>query len=737
MPWTTRKKGDQVCVYDKNGKEVGCFDSQEAADKRIQQLGYFAHKADLEDHYMDFVITKASIGPDGRKRWAAAVSKFAQDEQGDEVTRGMFERSIAKIEAGEHPMPALVISHYDDPRLDVAYQPVPEEFRAGTTEVLYIDGDTPKAKGYFENTPLGDATYEAVKADMDSDKPHEERIRISMAWRPEEGGVEKADDGHALHRKALIRHLATTRVPIVKETNIMVSKSEERQRTKLEDASTIVGEELASQLDSEYSKRLSRNKSDVEEGLIEKAGKEHMKNGKFDMGSCLTAKLGEGMKREQALAVCLKMGGMSKKKADLVDSEQIEKRGPAGRRPRGNRTYQRDEDGRFATTGSGGRSSGGSRVRARMGGGGPEDNPITRDQLPCISEWRDKGMSLAAARDMCNRLARRTSRTQLHEQVTGNKSKSEHSMSSEECVRMYVEDKGMSREDAVKHCDSEEANSMSDKSKSNLGDIIDMLVDELIARSAAEDDGEVQISKAVDAPVVEAEVEVESETQTESVLSNEVVEAASELFSEEALTDLLLDALNELSSPVEEASAEIESAIEDDIVAGESDEEAMVEETVAGDVNETPAKAAVSESPELEAIEKNYQLLKSALMDDNLDQSEKAVLFNHAVGEIGNVASEIISKKTPASPSDMATMLREVLSEVLGPIQAQNQLLINTVNTLQSEKAALEEKARVPQPKQLRHVGEPTEKAQVSNDNGGAMTAAQIAEASVRPSRMY
>jgi hypothetical protein len=51
MPWTTRREGDKVCIYKEGrdgkpvGKRISCHDSQEEADGRIRELGYFAHKS--------------------------------------------------------------------------------------------------------------------------------------------------------------------------------------------------------------------------------------------------------------------------------------------------------------------------------------------------------------------------------------------------------------------------------------------------------------------------------------------------------------------------------------------------------------------------------------------------------------------------------------------------------------------------------------------------------------------
>lgn len=279
----------------------------------------------LSDVKIDFIITKASEDPEtGEKRWRATVSKFEKDKQDDEVTKEFYEYAAHQIAEGVYPSPALVVSHFDDPRPESKYTATPDIFVAGHTTDIYVDGNLPKAKGVFADTPLGNALFNAVKIDQQLELPHEERIRISMAFRPEPGGLQKSDAGHNVFTKGSIRHYAATRVPIVGSTNIEVGGLELKsdiKLTKKQDAESIVGEEFAEELYGAYSE-IMKSKSD-DQDLFFKA------DDGFDMGACLETKKSEDIPEKQALAICLSMqrrageGVPPKDKSEALDMEDI------------------------------------------------------------------------------------------------------------------------------------------------------------------------------------------------------------------------------------------------------------------------------------------------------------------------------------------------------------------------------------------------------------------------------
>lgn len=196
-------------------------------------------KADL--CYADMYFTKASLDPEtGEMRWSATVSKFEEDDQGDEVTPEFYKNAIAVIDRGVRPSPVLCVSHVDKGRPS-------DEWVAGDTESMYIDGELPKAKGTFRPTEIGKATFDAVQNDIKNSVPVEERVRISMGFY-DEGSIPKSNGKGRKFLDGWVKHFAATRVPVVKETDITVEKSEGSVTTIKEDAASIIGEELAEKL---------------------------------------------------------------------------------------------------------------------------------------------------------------------------------------------------------------------------------------------------------------------------------------------------------------------------------------------------------------------------------------------------------------------------------------------------------------------------------------------------------
>jgi len=209
-------------------------------------------------YYVPMHITKAAMGNDGVMRWAATTSKFTVDDQADEVTPIFYKHAIAQVESGKRPNPVLCVSHIDKGK-------PADDWVPGDATELYIDGDLPKAKGTFRDTPLGKAAFEAVRGDYG--KPDDEKIRISLGFFDEGSELrktEKADGSVATGRRYLkgwIKHLALTRVPVVKETEISVMEAKAMVKTKQEDAASIVGAEIAEEL-------VRSDKAELTEGLV-------------------------------------------------------------------------------------------------------------------------------------------------------------------------------------------------------------------------------------------------------------------------------------------------------------------------------------------------------------------------------------------------------------------------------------------------------------------------------------
>lgn len=217
----------------------------------------------------DLYITRVSLDPQTRqRRWYATASGTKKDLYGDNMTVMLFKDFIKRIERGDEApepfksrswnggLPYLSVAHY----LDLDGFGV-----AGKTDQVWADGDIFKAKGTFSDSTVGRAAYEAVKRDIESGKPPSEKVRISIAFIDWGHGHEGAGGvfarkslldrcphcdsglGKKSYREGQIVHLALTRRPAYPDTEIQLE--ERAMTTRLEDASSIVGDELAKDLE--------------------------------------------------------------------------------------------------------------------------------------------------------------------------------------------------------------------------------------------------------------------------------------------------------------------------------------------------------------------------------------------------------------------------------------------------------------------------------------------------------
>jgi len=236
-------------------------------------------KAELASFSM--AITKTSYDKlTNTRRWKAVASDIEDDLYDDNMTLELYEDFLRRIESKEQPpesfrsefwnggMPYLSVSHYPD----LNGKGVP-----GPTDTVYVDGKELKSTGRFEDTPLGRACFQAISRDLDTKSAvsDNEKIRISIAFldwkhrhksngyvfdRAESDDVmcpeclkelimSYADDekpkGKEFLRGHLV-HLALTRVPVNQRTRMEVERS---MATQKEDAMSIIGEELAEELD--------------------------------------------------------------------------------------------------------------------------------------------------------------------------------------------------------------------------------------------------------------------------------------------------------------------------------------------------------------------------------------------------------------------------------------------------------------------------------------------------------
>lgn len=268
-------------VYNENRKK-GLSESESAkrAWGAISQAGWskdkdgnWHKKAELTE--FSLAIKRASFDPKtGERRWKADTSDIDDDSYDDCMSMDLFKSFIERIENKERPpeefcsefwsggMPYVSVSHYPD----LNGEAVP-----GMPEAVYIDGKFFKAKGKMFDNPVGRAAWDALKKDQE--EKSENPVRVSIAFLDYKH--QHKSNGYVFERKGLddfcpecfkellkgeyagrkfldghLIHLALTRVPVNKRTLMEVDRS---MTTRKEDAESIVGEELADEMEKQAS----------------------------------------------------------------------------------------------------------------------------------------------------------------------------------------------------------------------------------------------------------------------------------------------------------------------------------------------------------------------------------------------------------------------------------------------------------------------------------------------------
>src|SRR5690606_29856678 len=216
-------------------------------------------------HEYSMVITKAEVVNDVME-WEAVGSDTQPDNYEDQATLTLFNNFVKRIDDGA-PYPYLSVAHYFDKDVpnEVLKSQLGEKAVPGWATVVYVENNQLKARGYFENTPLGRAVYKAILDDIANNVPMEERIRISIGFYD----LKHAHGNFVFTRRSAsdicpkcavgvgkrkfldgeLIHLAVTRVPVNPRTPIGVEMKSKKIKTRKDDAESIVGEELAEALE--------------------------------------------------------------------------------------------------------------------------------------------------------------------------------------------------------------------------------------------------------------------------------------------------------------------------------------------------------------------------------------------------------------------------------------------------------------------------------------------------------
>lgn len=301
-------------------------DSEEIAARKawagIKSAGWHKDKDGkwVKSSFAEFSMVLKDISynkTEEKMRWKADASDIDTDSHDDSMSLELFADFLARIESKEKPpeefcsefwqggLPYLSISHYSDFNGDG----VP-----GDVEKVYVDGKFLKSAGTFYNTKLGKACFRALYDELNwtpkSEQDKKDHVRVSIGFL--DYGHKHKSDGTIFERKSIddvcprcieeiimslmddnyqrcgkiylkghLIHEALTRVPVNKRTIMEVDRSEAGMVTQKEDAASIIGEELADELE-EKAKLTEKS-----EALVTRADKTCPDGEKMVDGKCV------------------------------------------------------------------------------------------------------------------------------------------------------------------------------------------------------------------------------------------------------------------------------------------------------------------------------------------------------------------------------------------------------------------------------------------------------------------
>lgn len=306
LPSEGKKLWEKVYNAAKNDGD----DEEKAAKKAwgaVRQAGW---KKDAEGTWHKSSITEFSMRIErasydkatNERRWRSVSSDTDEDSRKDNMSLQLFNDFLGRIESGElvpeqyqsefwrGGMPYVSVSHYPD----LNGYGVP-----GVIDAVYVDGTYLKAKGRFHDNPLGRRCFEAICADLygaKSEAQRDQRVRVSIGFldwahqHKSNGFIFNRESEHDICPECLkemltgesegkvflkghLVHLALTRVPANKRTTMEVDNSmAEEIKTRKDDATSIVGEDLATELEDNVKKIMDKTESLVTFSEVAKAG---------------------------------------------------------------------------------------------------------------------------------------------------------------------------------------------------------------------------------------------------------------------------------------------------------------------------------------------------------------------------------------------------------------------------------------------------------------------------------
>lgn len=289
MPYDLVKEGEKVCVRKKDtGKIMHCYEGENAESRAKRYMrALYAHSEDSAAAIVDMslVVVKASYekdepDPNRKRRIVMTTSDTAPDLYEERMSAELFSDFTRHIENNDPVpeafreiicedtwcggMPYLSIAHY---RAGRDGKNVP-----GEVESVYVDGDRLKSKAFLYDNPLGRRLFDTLCDDLRMHKsgtPNPNPVRVSIGFLDLEHVHEvngksvvferdapgqvcalcSQGVGGKIYKRGYLVHLAATRVPVNQRTEMSLEEKSMDIVTKKDDAASIVGEDLAEELE--------------------------------------------------------------------------------------------------------------------------------------------------------------------------------------------------------------------------------------------------------------------------------------------------------------------------------------------------------------------------------------------------------------------------------------------------------------------------------------------------------
>lgn len=223
-------------------------DYKKVGDKWVKKMD--------EMKYLSMAISKISKRQ-GIMHFETTASDDDWDSDDERLTIELFEDFIRR----EEEKKATLEEEYIPPYLSISHFQMP----VGDVNSIWIQGNRFKTRGIFYDDKYGRALFKAILQERAGGEEVENPIRVSIGFWPHDA---REEDGKIAYTQGEFDHEASTRVPVnVRATfDEVIEKS---MTTKKEDAASMIGEELAIELDDDERRR--REKGDLEDGMVIKS----------------------------------------------------------------------------------------------------------------------------------------------------------------------------------------------------------------------------------------------------------------------------------------------------------------------------------------------------------------------------------------------------------------------------------------------------------------------------------